>query len=41
VREGRPEAARDRWERALRLPRLDRESRDILRRALEELGPRP
>ncbi|MGQ0722182.1 MAG: tetratricopeptide repeat protein [Candidatus Eiseniibacteriota bacterium] len=41
VREGRPEAARERWERALLLPRLDRESRDILRRALEELGPSP
>jgi hypothetical protein len=39
VRDGRPEAARARWERTLRLPRLDRESRDLLRRALEELGP--
>jgi hypothetical protein len=36
VRQGNPHAARERWERALQLPRLDRESRRILERALAE-----
>jgi len=39
-RQGRRDRARERWEQALRLPGIDRQSREIIRDALDELTRR-